>query len=84
MTLRRIDPLSCGKMLGTLYALLGLLVSVLGLVATLAGSNAGAGLLIVLAAPILYGIGGLIGGILLAALYNLCASLVGGIEMHWD
>ena len=82
-TLRRIDPLSSGKVLGVLYALLGLIIAAIGLIMALLGGGGGPteGLLLIIGAPILYGIAGLIGGVLVAVFYNLCASLVGGVQI---
>lgn len=92
MILRRIEPLSAAKLMGTLYTLLGLfigaimsLIAILG-VAAQGGQGAegvllGVGAVIVL--PIMYGIGGFIGGGIMAALYNLVASLVGGIKIDF-
>jgi hypothetical protein len=42
----------------------------------------GAGAIILM--PIMYGIMGFIGGIISAALYNLLAGIIGGIEMNFD
>jgi hypothetical protein len=45
------------------------------------GMALGAGAIII--APILYGIMGFIGGIISAAIYNVLASVIGGIEMEF-
>lgn len=78
--------------MGALYAIVGLifggiffLMSVLGV----AAANAGAtgiigGVLMLFFFPVAYGVGGFIGGIMLAALYNLVATLVGGIEFDLE
>ncbi len=92
MTIKRIGPVSCGKVLGGLYGLLGLiaggifsLISLVG--ASVAGSNEGllaalfgVGAIIIL--PISYGVLGFIGGVISAALYNLVAGMFGGIEIE--
>jgi hypothetical protein len=97
MTLNRIGVLSCGKVLGTLYVAVGFvfglifsLISVLGMAIgagsgeigggqALFGMLFGIGAVIIL--PIFYGIMGFLGGLLMAALYNLVARVVGGIEL---
>ena len=95
-TIRRIDALSVGKMLGVLYAIIGLiagvflfLISVVGIAAGGTGganmaAGIGGGALIMIMFPLLYGVGGFIGGIIMAALYNLCASFVGGIQFDLE
>jgi hypothetical protein len=45
---------------------------------------AGIGLMMVVLMPILSGIGGFIGGALIALIYNLSAGLVGGLEIETD
>jgi hypothetical protein len=92
MTVKRIGPSSCGKLMGGLYALLGLIIggifSLMSLIgATLGGSEQGAiallfgvGAIIIL--PVFYGLLGFIGGVIMAALYNVVASIFGGIEIE--
>ena len=96
ITIRRIGVLSTAKVLGVLYALLGLIFGALFTCISLFGALAarsvfgegggdfgalfGIGAIIVL--PILYGILGFIGGAIMAALYNLVAGWVGGIELE--
>jgi len=96
--LKNIGVLSCGKVLGILYALLGLLiglsialVSLIGAVASTGSPQSGSDGLIfgtlfgvgtVIFLPISYGIIGFVGGLISALLYNLIARLVGGIELE--
>ncbi|TWT92581.1 hypothetical protein [Neorhodopirellula pilleata] len=91
MLIRQIAPLSAGKILGALYAVLGLIVggffllaSAVGVVA--GGQNVGAGLmtggLSIVFLPLLYGLMGFVGGAFAAFLYNVGASMVGGIELE--
>ena len=97
MVLRRIGILSCGKILGIVYAVIGLIVGgIISLVALFGGfanavsSEAAApalvGLLLgagaVVFAPIVYGVMGFIGGIIGAAAYNLGAKVAGGLELE--
>jgi hypothetical protein len=92
MVIRRIGPLSCAKMAGTLYAVIGLIVGgVVSLIAIAGGFGAntehssaigamiGTGSIIVF--PIMYGCMGFIGTLIAAALYNVLASAVGGVEV---
>ncbi len=96
MTLKRIGVMSCGKILGALYTGIGLVlgliyggiilvVSLFGL-GDLEGASPfvgiGLGLGVVLLAPILYGLLGFIGGMLMAALYNFTARIIGGLELE--
>ena len=74
MTLSRVDPLSAGKVLGCLYALLGLLFgAIVALFSLVAGAAAaggggnplgafGGGLAAVVTLPLFYGIAGFLGG----------------------
>ncbi len=92
---KRVGVVSFGKVLGVLYALLGLIVGGLLSLLSLAGAFAaqnrgqgvgalmfGAGAIIIV--PIFYGLIGFIGGIIVAALYNVVASIAGGIELELD
>lgn len=98
MVLKNIGVLSCGKVLGALYALLGLLIglpiaffSLIGAIVSTGSPQSGSEGLIfgtlfgvgaVIFLPIFYGILGFVGGIISALLYNLIARLVGGIELE--
>ena len=92
-TLKRLDPLSTAKVLGVAYALFGLLFGVMfalfGVVAAATQANGiGAGIGLIFVGLIFYPIGaaisGFVGGLILAVVYNLTASLFGGIEMEWE
>lgn len=76
------------KFLAVLYALFGLVFVPFFLLAGMfspEGSGGfGFGVVFAFAMPILYGIFGVIGGAIGAALYNLVASWVGGIEVELD
>jgi hypothetical protein len=94
MVIRRVGPLSFAKIAGVVYALMGLLIggifsliSVVGGAFAPTGSDAGmAGMLFGAAAivilPIFYGVLGFVMSLIGAALYNLVAGLVGGIELE--
>ena len=97
MVIRRIDPLSVGKVAGLLYAVIGLIIGALISVVAMAGASLagqagesvpivgmlfGAGAIIVL--PIVYGVAGFIGTAIAAAIYNLVVGVVGGIRVDVD
>ena len=95
MTLRRIDPISAGKITGVTYAVLGLIiggifsiVSMFGLAvsgnndAGIAGAIMGMGAVIIV--PILYGGLGFVGTLIAALIYNLMAKWVGGVVIDLE
>ena len=96
VTVKRIDIMSLGMLLGALYAIIGLvlgglvsLMAVLGVAvgggggdAAVGGLITGVGALIIM--PIFYGVLGFIGGIISALLYNLVAGFTGGIQMDLE
>lgn len=83
-----IAPLKAGIILGLLYAILGLILVPFFLIVALLGGKTGnslpaafgAGFAILL--PVFYGVVGFIGGIIMAALYNLVAKWTGGLEFE--
>ena len=89
MIIKRVRPLSAAKVAGAIYAVAGLLGgAILSFMAfTSAASkdesflNMVFGTAAVIAMPIVYGVIGFIGAFVTAALYNLIASRVGGIEI---
>ncbi len=92
MVVKSVGVLSVGKVMACLYALLGLIIggifSFVTLVgATIAEQRAGPfellfGVGAVILIPVLYGVIGFVGGIIMAALYNIVASLAGGVEIE--
>ena len=93
MVVRKVGVVSVAKILAALYAGMGLLIggvfALISLVSAgwMAGQDGpawlgavfGVGAVVLL--PIFYGLLGLIGGAIMAALYNLFAGMVGGIEL---
>jgi hypothetical protein len=93
---KRVGVISCGKVLGILYALLGLIAGGLISLFSMAGAAIGAaeggvdqglagmlfGVGAVVILPLFYGVIGFIGGIIMSAIYNLVASFTGGIEIE--
>jgi hypothetical protein len=100
MTIKRIGPLSCAKIAGVLYAFIGLFIGALFALFSVAGGFAtaafaadpfprpgfarffGVGAIVFL--PILYGTFGFVVALVSAALYNVMAAVVGGIEMDLE
>jgi flagellar biosynthesis protein FliP len=95
-TLKRIAPLQFGKIIGLLYGLISLLFTPFILLVTVLGSltsdhvqqgpptvvMAGIGLILCAVIPMLYAAMGFVVGIIGAAIYNLLARMVGGIEFE--
>jgi hypothetical protein len=96
MVVKRVGPLSVAKNAAVLYAVLGLIVGGLFSLAAVAGafgsaaaddSGIGAGIAGIMGVgaivmfPIFYACIGFVGAIIACALYNVVASLVGGIEL---
>ena len=86
---QQISKFSIGqsaKFLGVLYVLFGLLFVPFFLLMGAFGPEGSApfGTMFAVAMPVMYGAMGVIGGAIGAALYNLVAGWVGGIEVEHD
>jgi len=91
MILKRVEPLSLGKVLAVLYAVIGGIVGVImalvGMVALAFGPGEGAamavfmGIIWIIFFPVVYGVLGGLGGLLVAFLYNWVAQYIGGLEL---
>lgn len=94
MVIRRIGAWSVGRVFGAIYAALGLLIGLVFAAISMVGAGlmsgndqipAGIGAMFGVGAvvflPICYGILGFLGGALMAALYNVFAGMVGGVEI---
>jgi hypothetical protein len=95
---RRVGVLSVAKLQAVLYLIIGFLVGGMFALFSLFGAAAGsmwgngnnAGPLVsalfgvgaIVFFPILYGVLGFIGGLILGALYNLVAGMTGGVEIE--
>jgi hypothetical protein len=95
MVIKRIGPVSCAKITGTLYAFLGICVGAIFSAASSVGGfasngseGAGLGALIgvgsIVVFPVLYGGIGFVATLVGAWLYNVVAGLVGGIELDFQ
>ena len=93
MVVKRIGPLSCAKLVGFLYAILGLcfgaVMSLVSLVGGFAGQTGEAatfgaifGAMAIVILPILYGGIGFVTTLISAALYNVLAGVLGGVEIE--
>lgn len=83
-TIKRIHPLSAGKVLGVLYALLGLIFGVIiSLITFISHGNSSVlfAIGIIVLVPLFYGVLGLVFGIILAGLYNLTTKWTGGVKI---
>jgi hypothetical protein len=93
-SIQRVDPISAMKVFAVLYAVIGLVAgaffSLLGMAGMMTQASqdlpAGFGLIFGAAAiivlPIVYAILGAIGGLIMAAIYNLVARYTGGIQIQ--
>ncbi|TWT86566.1 hypothetical protein Mal64_33920 [Pseudobythopirellula maris] len=83
--LKHVHPLQAGKVLGVMYALMGLIILPFFLIAAVMNPNQAApGLVVAVLIPIFYAVGGFVGGIIMAAVYNLVAGMAGGIRMDFE
>jgi hypothetical protein len=95
MKIRSVGPLSVGKIFGAIYASLGLVIGLVFAFVSLVGAAIAAnqqgaaaglppvalGIAAIFFAPLFYGLMGFIGGVITAALYNVAARFMGGIEI---
>lgn len=92
LQIRSIGVLSCAKLMGALYAILGLIAGAFMTLFSLAGAALsdngngaaalGLGAAAIVVIPIMYGIAGFIGGLIMGFFYNVVASVVGGVEIR--
>jgi hypothetical protein len=94
MVIKRVEPLSCAKIAGVLYAALGTVFGVLFALGSLTGffflsdtfGSAGLRTIVAICAvfivPALYGLLAFVVALIAASLYNLAAGRVGGVELH--
>jgi len=95
MIVKNIHPVSCGKMMGALYAIIGLIIGIIFATAALMGasiapteSSGGSSLVgmmfgvgAIIFIPICYGLFGFVSGLIVPAIYNVLAGIVGGVEV---
>lgn len=92
MVITRVGPLSVAKIAAALYAVIGLIIGGIFSVVTAAGAFGGApdtgavfpmmfGAASIVLFPIMYACFGFVGSLIAAALYNVLAGTVGGVEL---
>ncbi len=93
---RSINPLQLGLVLGIIYALVGILAAIFfmsfgGMMMAMApmygrgfGGFGGFGAFSLIIFPVMYFVGGFLGGLIVGALYNLVAGWIGGVEITLD
>jgi len=92
MVIKQVGPLSCAKVVASLYVIVGVCIGALISLASMAGGMVsdsplagwfgtaiGLGAIVVL--PIFYGVLGFVMTLIGAWLYNIAAGIVGGIEI---
>jgi len=78
----KLSVLQTGKLLAALYGFIALVMLPFMFIIMLANPEEGAGPMVgMLVMLLLYPLMGFVGGILMAALYNLASKWVGGLEM---
>lgn len=96
--IKRVNPVSLAKVNGIIGVIIGLIAGILlavfgGLIGSFAPQaggigapsiGAGLGIASIIILPIMYGIGGFIGGLIGGWAYNLVAKWVGGIEIDLE
>jgi hypothetical protein len=93
MVVKRVAPLSVAKVSLFIYACIGFIVgafvALIGLMGVALGDRGSLGPFMgmalgvgaVIALPIFYGVLGFLGGLIGAAVYNVAAGIVGGVEI---
>lgn len=87
MEIKKFDVLQTGKVLGALYVILGLLIGIVVSIVNTSGYMMSyrmmdGGFIPIVTLPILYGLIGFVGGMLMAWLYNFVAKHIGGIKFN--
>ncbi|MCP3683047.1 MAG: hypothetical protein GY861_10185 [bacterium] len=94
--LKKIDPISAGKIYGIMMVIFGVLIGliyalyfiIMGAVLSFGADSVTGitmiiiGVAIAVAAPVMYGIIGFLSGIIGAAIYNLVAKKIGGLKVE--
>jgi hypothetical protein len=96
MVVRRVGVLSCGKVVGTIYACVGVIVGAIFSLMSITGVGAAAlsgdgksallagffGLAAIIVLPLLYGFLGFLCGVIAAWAFNVSAGFTGGLELE--
>jgi len=83
LKLKKVNAYQLAKFFAVLYACIAIIVVIpMGLFSSVMGQPFVWWMVIVL--PIVYGVGGLIGGLIMGGLYNLISKWVGGLEFDFE
>ncbi len=96
VTISRVNVLASGKVMAMMMAVTTFIVALIVFLVSLGIANSGParggiglgnliegyGIIALIAAPIVYGIGGFIYGVILALIYNAASGIAGGFEME--
>lgn len=83
LKLKKINAYKLAGFFALLYAMLSVIIVIpMGLFSTVFGQPFMWWMIIVL--PIVYGIAGLIGGLIMGGLYNLISKWIGGLEFEFE
>ena len=82
--IKRISPLQLGKISAAIYGFFSLLFVPFFIISLFTAKQPGPGILFALFLPILYIVMGFIIDVITAAIYNLCAKWLGGIEIELE
>lgn len=80
---RRIDPLQLGIVLATVYAFFSLIYVVFFLAIAMLSDQAPLMIVQAILFPIFAVVGGFIGGVIMGFIYNVAASLSGGVKLEF-
>ena len=84
--IKRISPLQAGKMLAIIYALFCVVIVPIMLLAAVFAPKGSGGfpMIMIVVMSVIYIVGGFIGGVIGAFVYNLVAGWIGGMEMDFE
>ena len=88
MIVRRVGPMSCARIVGSIYAVIGLIIGAIFTLAALGGMFAAPqrgpfvfGMAAVIVLPVLYGVLAFVMTLVVTSLYNVLADRLGGIDI---
>ncbi|MCC9604194.1 DUF3566 domain-containing protein [Stieleria sp. JC731] len=92
ITIKKVDVLSAGKIGAILYGVTGLITAafmvMFALVGSIGNGDIAIGLVVALVMGVIIPVGtvisGFMGGVIFGFLYNVCASIVGGLQFEID
>jgi hypothetical protein len=89
MVLVRVAPWPTGRIMAVLYLVIGVIVAPIMMIAALVApetnpAGRAGGLMVAFLMPFIYGLVGLVAGVIGAAMYNWFSKFVGGIPLTFD